>query len=104
MNAQRVLIVLLVLTGAGCSHECRIENDLPTNAAQSKALADAHARVGDYCRSAVAKCRYRIAQAAEGLIMIHADHLYDAPDGSGCGGDLYDAWKYSSTGDYAGPE
>lgn len=99
MRPRQVFLLLLICTCAGCTHECRVESDVPRNAQQSKALKDAQARVDAYCKSANSKCRYRIAQDNDGPIIIHADFLYDEPGGSGCGGDLYQVWKFSAAGD-----
>ena len=97
MRAQLVLLPLAIVATGGCSSECHVKSDTPKNAQQSAALSDAQKRA-DYCRSTHAKCEYRIEQSAEGTITIHVSYNYDEPDGSGCGGDLYEEWKYSSAG------
>lgn len=93
------LIIVSVAASAmvACSHECRLQSDMPQNAAQVKALSDAQAKSADYCSSKRARCQYRIAQESDGSISIRANFQYDDAHGD-CGGDLYKIWKYDAAG------
>jgi hypothetical protein len=97
MRVQRILTTLLISLTGGCSSECHVESDFPKDAKEAAALKDAQVRSAEHCQSPL-KCEYRIVQSPEGRTTIHVSQLYDAPDGSGCGGDTFLEWTYDAAG------
>jgi hypothetical protein len=99
MPRQLLVTTLFILVAGGCSSECHIKSPFPKDEKQAAVLKDAQTRSADHCRSPL-KCEYRIVQSPEGAITIHVDQLYDAPGGSGCGGDTFLEWSYNAAGEF----
>jgi hypothetical protein len=91
------VIPIIVIAGLGCSSGCRVENSVPRNGAQAKALKNAQLRTNEYCGRTEARCEYRIIESPDGSIVVRINYQFEDDEGA-CGGDLYAEKRYDSAG------